>query len=126
MAADTEMADENGRERSRSPLKGAGENPDVEIPEAPRKRPRNGKTEMKQQDQEEMDRMEAEWQAQETARKRKAAQEAAKRLMASKRYDPPLFRDADGDQANEFWEETVPGRGNLALSTTNIHEVYKP
>ena len=23
----------------------------------------------------------------------------AKRLMASKRYDPPLFRDADGDQA---------------------------
>ena len=70
--------------------------------------------------------MEAEWAA-ETAKKRAAAEAAAtwqfpikkapqrpqrlrarlefyylskaKRLMASKRYDPPLFRDADGDLA---------------------------
>ena len=49
----------------------------------------------------------------------------ARRMMASKRHDPPLFRDADGDEAHEFWEETVPGRGDMARNT-NVHEAWRP
>lgn len=45
-------------------------------------------------------------------------------MMASKRHDPPLFRDADGDEAHEFWEETVPGRGDMARNT-NVHEAWR-
>ncbi|CAJ1417162.1 unnamed protein product [Effrenium voratum] len=115
MAADAEMA----RERSRTPPK------EGERDDPPSKRPRNGKGEPSPEEQEEMARMEAEWQQQEIARKRAAAEAAAKRLMSSKRHEPPLYRDSDGDQAHEFWEETPNRRGTLKVMTEGISEVYK-
>ncbi|CAJ1340184.1 unnamed protein product [Effrenium voratum] len=112
MAADAEMA----RERSRTPPK------EGERDDPPSKRPRNGKGEPSPEEQEEMARMEAEWQQQEIARKRAAAEAAAKRLMSSKRHEPPLYRDSDGDQAHEFWEETPNRRGTLKVMTDGISE----
>ncbi|OLP89547.1 Glucan 1,3-beta-glucosidase A [Symbiodinium microadriaticum] len=124
--ADMEDAGAGTRERSRTPPpEGKGKDPEVEVEETRRKRPRKGKApnERSPEEQEEMARMEAEWAA-ETAKKRAAAEAAAKRLMASKRYDPPLFRDADGDLANEFWVELPHARGRMSLvAEDDLHEV---
>eukprot|EP00927_Polykrikos_kofoidii_P029157 TRINITY_DN2525_c0_g2_i1.p1 TRINITY_DN2525_c0_g2~~TRINITY_DN2525_c0_g2_i1.p1 ORF type:complete len:181 (-),score=50.33 TRINITY_DN2525_c0_g2_i1:390-932(-) len=144
-ASSNSASESNGRSRSRSPRRQPsrpGVSDTAPTPNGELENPSHvsGETassgggtkrsaaEMNTEDAE-MAAMEAEWKAEEAKKKAEdaaAAAAAAARKLARRRHSPPLFRDADGDQANEFWEESPKCGGMLRPRTDGLKEIFLP
>lgn len=60
------------------------------------------------------------------AASRRAAWEAeARRALEAKQHFPRLFRDADGDESNEFWVERADLGRLVKVTSDGLSEIYK-